>query len=142
MRLVVRPAQLLVTVTLAGICVFALLMGPGRWAEQDGNSPATVADVRQAIRVAALNDAANAIRGGEAAFLARIELDGSRRIPGLDIEEYDRCFLGVAGTVSISNDPRLYAEDDPRRFELYFEVFNAVMRRHLGGETGCPAAPP
>jgi hypothetical protein len=142
LRLVVRPAQLLVTITLAGICVFALMMGSGRWAEQRSGGPATAADARQAIRVAALNDAANAIRDGEAAFLARIELDGSRRIPGLGTDEYDRCFVGVAGTVSISNDPRLYAEDDPRRYELYFEVFNAAIRRYLGGETGCPAAQP
>ena len=79
---------------------------------------------------------------GIALFRGAGAIDGERRIPGLGSDDYDRCFRGVAGTVSLSNDPRLYPENDPRRYELYFEVFNAAVRQHLIGEyrTACPAA--
>lgn len=133
---------MLVTVALAGACVVALVMGPGRWGREPGARPKTAADARQEIRLAALNESNRAIRDGDASFLARIEFDGERRIPGISSDDYDRCFRDIAGTVSLSNDPRLYPENDPRRYELYFEVFNAAMRQHLIGVYGteCPAA--
>jgi len=131
-----------VTIVLAGMCVAALILGPGRWAGERDDRPKTAADARQSIRLAALNEAARVIREGDPAFLARIDLDGTRRIPGLDDERFQHCFASVTGTVSISNDPRLYPDSDPRRYELYFEVFNAAMLQHLSREYGsdCPGA--
>ncbi len=130
------------TIALAGMCVAALILGPGRWTSEHSDGPKTAADARQAIRLAALNESARVIREGDTAFLARIELDGERRIPGLDGDTYQHCFAAVAATVSISNDPRLYPDSDPRRYELYFEVFNAAVLQHLTGkfESDCPAA--